>query len=122
MSDLERIGEYLPNDLPNNDNNVNNISKLNNDNNVNSRYALNPKKFIANTEESLLAKEIAENMNDLNNFAFYFSIVNNLGVSGARNYWIEIKNDILEKGKTKTPVRSPKKYFVWKYKRRHFKY
>jgi hypothetical protein len=109
MSDFQKASEVLK---KSNDNNVNKY-KYNNDSNVNGKYALDLKKFTPNTEVSVLAKEIAEDMNDLANFACYLDVVNKLGVQGAREHWRLIKNDILEKSKTKTPVRSPKKYFMY---------
>lgn len=113
MNKFTKIGETLESKVTDNDNNDIYKYKLCNDINVNSKYALNKEKFIPNTEGSILAEDIAKDMNDLNNYAYYFSVVNKLGVVSARVYWKRIQTDILEKQNTKNPVRFPKKYFAY---------
>lgn len=115
MSNFSKASEILKKS------NVNNVleKNLNNDINVNSKYALDKTKFKPNTEEALLAEEISEHFNDLNNYAAYFSVVKSLGIVGAKQFWKEVMSDIEEKKSTKYPVRSPRKYFMWKFKRKH---
>jgi hypothetical protein len=99
-----------------------NKSKLNNDNNDNNdkkRYALDRSKFTPNTEEALLAEEIATKLNDLDNFACYFSVVNRIGASKARTILSQTIGEIKEKAESKYPVRKPARYFMWKVKYGH---
>ncbi|PIZ62205.1 hypothetical protein COY16_04975 [Candidatus Roizmanbacteria bacterium CG_4_10_14_0_2_um_filter_39_13] len=100
-------------------NNVSNNIKYNNVNNdiFKKRYALDPSKFNPNTEETAMAEEIAKKLDDLNNYAYYLSIVNKKGCEKAKRCLHAVLSDIKEKKNTKTPVRDPKKYYVWKMKR-----
>lgn len=91
---------------------VNNVSKKN--------YGLDKTKFTPNTDETIYAEEIATFLDDLENYAFYLSVVNNLGLYTAQRLLRVVQVDIEEKAKTKTPVRNPAKYFAWKYKKRLF--
>ena len=105
----------------NNDNNVNRYI-LNNDNNVNSsngkkKYSLDKSKFTPNTEESQLAEDLANYFKDSENYAFYYSVVNSLGVLRAKEALKNIKDEIQQKENTKYAIRNPKKYFTWKYKK-----
>jgi hypothetical protein len=101
-------------------NNVINDNKYvnTNDKHVKKNYALNRDKFIPNTEESMLAEEIAVTLMDLDNFAFYFSVVKKIGVGTAMILLKTVLSDVEEKKGTKYPVRDIKKYFTWKYRRR----
>lgn len=105
----------------NNDNNdIRN--KLNNANNVNNnkrKYALDKSKFVPNTEESILAEEIATKLNDLDNFACYYSVVKRTGVAKTRMIFGQTVGEIKEKAQTKYPVRKPARYFMWKVKYGH---
>lgn len=98
-------------------NNVINDTKeiTNNDINVN-RYSLNPKKFKAHTEKTQLAVEISTKLNDTKNFAAYLGVINKMGCSEIRRLYVSVLDDIKEKLKTKTPVRKPGAYFMWKLK------
>lgn len=107
-------------------NNVNKVDKYNYDNNVNkndtsvaskNKYALDRNKFIPNTEEAQLAETIAESFDDLNNYAFYFSVVNKLGVSGAYSFWKSHEDEEEEKRGTRYEFRSSKKVFAWRFKK-----
>lgn len=105
-------------------NNVNNGigRKLNNANNVNSnkrKYALDKSKFVPHTEEALLAEEIATKLNDLDNFANFYNVVNKIGVLKTRMIFSQTLGEIKEKAKTKYPVRKPARYFMWKVKTGH---
>lgn len=118
----QKIGDVLASRLPINDINVKKDRYINDTNvsNVNkNKYALDESKFTPNTEESMLAVEVATYFKDRNNFAFYMRLVKRLGVGGVKQLFAETKSDIAEKADTKTPVRSPAKYFVWKSKRRY---
>lgn len=104
--------------------NVINVRKGNISNNVNNvittkkkKYALDRNKFTPNTEETILAEEIAQSFNDLDNYAFYLKVVNKLGSLRARRFWITIEAEIKEKEDTKYPIRNRKKYFTWKFKK-----
>lgn len=115
----QRIGEVIANRYPLN---VSNVSKDKyiNDINVNKKkYALDESKFTPNTEESMLAVEVATFFKDTDNFAFHMRLVKKLGVGGLKQLFAETKRDIAEKSNTKTPVRSPAGYFVWKSKNRY---
>lgn len=101
-------------------NNVINVNKKN-DNNDNkggkNKYELDKAKFTPNTEEAMLSEEIGSYFNDLQNFAFYYSVINKLGVTRGREALADIKDEIQQKAGTKYAIRNPKKYFAWKYKR-----
>lgn len=96
--------------LKNNVINVNNVIDKN-------KYALDESKFKPFTKETLLAKEMAKYLNDLKNFAFYYFVVKNIGALRAQFFFDGVKRDIMDKAITKHPVKDPKKYFVWKYKK-----
>lgn len=104
----------------NNDNNVNKNNKTNNVINVASKYGLDRTKFTPNTEEAQLAEEIAKHFDDLQNFAFYFHLVNKLGIGNARTYWNSHKQEVKEKLGTKYEIRNPKNYFAWIFKKGHY--
>lgn len=115
---MEQVGNILNNHHIN----VNNVSKkiINNDINVKSskgKYALDKVKFIPNTEESQLAEEIATTLQDINNYACFLKIINSIGCSRATTLFKSVLSDIEEKHETRTPVRNPAAYFVWKYKK-----
>ena len=119
---MENIRQTINNKyIVNNDNNVNKHIKLNNDindnnANFNKNYALDRSKFIPNTEEAMLAEEIATEFDDINNYACYLYVVNKIGIHKSRQLFHTTKADIQEKKNTKYPVRSPKKYFMYKFK------
>lgn len=122
---MESIEEILKKKthIANNDNiNIkpNNGINDNNDSNdaIKSKFALNKSQFTPNTEESILAEEISLFFKDLQNYAFYFKVVNTLGTSEGWRFFITIQRDIKEKSVTKYPVRNDRKYFTWKYKNR----
>lgn len=112
---LKPIAELL--NYKDSDNNVNKYI-LNNGINVNTlnKYKLDKTKFIPNTEESQLAEEIGIFLRD-ENFACFYSVVKKIGCSEARRLLKNVLSDIEEKNETKTPVRKPGAYFMWKYKR-----
>lgn len=105
-------------------NNVNNDSKdfLNNDNNgsYKSKYALDKSKFMPNTEQTQLAEKIAVALNDTNNYACYLSVVNKIGATEGERLFRSVLSDIEEKRKTKCPVRSKARYFMWKFKDKRY--
>jgi len=113
MSSFQKIGETVK------ENNVSNGNKYksNNDSNLNGKYALDKNKFKPNTEEAMLAEEIATHYNDLQNYAAFFNVVNKLGITKARQYWSECKDEINSKKGTKYEIRLPNRYFVWKIRR-----
>lgn len=119
---MESLGKLINKRSPINDSNGNRNSYLNNNNNDNSsnKYCLNKNKFTPNTEATQLAEEIATYLNDLNNYASILSAVNKLGINEAKTLFREVQVDINEKSSTRTPVRNPAAYFIWKYKRRIF--
>ncbi|KKR76616.1 MAG: hypothetical protein UU21_C0006G0007 [Candidatus Levybacteria bacterium GW2011_GWA2_40_8] len=103
-------------------NNVNNVNKkisnnVNNDKSSNGKYALDRNKFTPNTEKTQLAEQIASYFNDLDNYAGFLKVVNELGVGEASRLFKVVKSDIDEKANTKTPVRYPAKYFIWKFRK-----
>lgn len=103
------------NDIRNNTNIVNNV---NNDTDV-KKYSLKPD-FVPRSEKTMLAKEMSDQMEDPNNYAFYLSVVNKLGISEAKRLLAVVQNDIREKAKTKTPVRHKGKFFAYIYKFRKY--
>lgn len=115
MNQLKPIGDII-NDSK--DNNINNkyINVINDD--VNSRYALNREKFKPNTPETQKALEIAEDLDDAQNYAFYLNVVNTIGTSDADRLWKVYQDDVKEKAKTRFPVRNKKGYFRYLYKRK----
>lgn len=103
--------------------NVNNDNKKNdsNDNGENTnKYALDKTKFTPNTEEALLAEEIAAYFGDLRNFAGFYKVVNTLGVMKSREFLSSVKDDIRSKQNTKYPVRYPARYFMWRYRNKMY--
>lgn len=117
---MENIKETLKNKSSkyNNVNNdiINNITN-NVNNGVSSKYSLNKDKFIPNTEETQLAEEIATYLGDLQNYALYLHIVKKLGISGAYSFLKSVQEEIENKRGTKFQIKSPKKYFTWKFKK-----
>lgn len=113
---MEKIKETLKNSKISN-----NVNKYNNDTNVNGsfdkKYALDKSKFVPHTPESVCAIEIAEKFNDLNNFAFYMHVVKHLGIDRAYRAVCSVFYDVREKNETKYKIRSPVKYFAWKYRK-----
>jgi hypothetical protein len=109
-------------------NDINSNKEKSNTNNVidvnskekKGRYELDRSKFTPNNEKTQLAEEIATKLNDLENYAFYLNVVNKIGCQDAMRLMRSVESDIEEKKATKTPVRSPKRYFVWKYKNRKY--
>lgn len=95
-----------------------NKNKSNNVINVNGgKYSLG-EKFVPHTEETQLAEEMANKMNDLGNYAFYFSVVKTIGVSNSIRLLKVVLDEITTKEVTKTPVRNKGRYFCFIYKRR----
>ena len=70
---------------------------INNDNNVslnnNKDYSIS-KNFKLNTEESSLAYEIAEKLDDTGNFACFFDVVNKNGCSETRFFLSKVLGEI----------------------------
>lgn len=115
---MEKVRKILisRNNVINDNNNYSN--NVTNDNSSNGKkYALDRSRFKPNSEEALLAEELSSYFNDSENFAFYYSVVNRLGVMRTKEALADIKDEIKEKGNSKYPIRFPKKYFAWKYKR-----
>ena len=94
----------------NNDINVNSNKTENNviiDNNVNivankpkKKTALDKTKFTPNTPESQLAEEMASKFEDLDNFAFYQSVVKKLKLYEAQVFFKTIVQEIEDKKNT----------------------
>lgn len=101
-----------------------NINKEYNDNNVNTykkrKYSLDKNKFLPNTENTQLAEQIATFFKDLNNYAFYLSVVNKLGVQRTYLFWKNIQDEIEQKRNSRYEIRFPKKYFAWRYKNKKY--
>lgn len=99
--------------------NVNNSNNANNDSNgiSSKKYAFNPDSFVPNTPETKLAEEVATWFNDLENYAFYLHVVKQLGSSEAYVLWKDLQEEIEEKRGSRFEIRSPKKYFAWKFAR-----
>lgn len=117
---MEHISKTLQKRSVINDNNDNkkitNNGINDNPNNGKSKYSLDRSKFVPNTERSQLAEEVADKLNDLQNYAAFLAAVNKHGCSRIRQCLQSTLDDIEEKKKTKTPVRKPGAYFMWKLK------
>ena len=113
MNQLKPIGDIINDSKDNNNKYINGIND-----DVGSQYALNREKFKPNTPETQKALEIAEDLEDTQNYAFYLKVVKNVGVSGADRLWKVYKDDVQEKAKTRFPVRNKKGYFRYLYKRK----
>lgn len=99
-------------------NSVNNdiSNKYNTVNNDRDKYSLDRTKFIPRTEVSQLAEETATKLNDLKNFACYLGVIKKIGVEKGIRLLKSTLDDIAEKAKTKTPVKKPGAYYMWKLK------
>lgn len=114
--DSYKGNSYVNNDI--NDNNDNNNYNINDNNVTNKKYRLNRKKFTPNTKESTLAEEIATKFNDLDNFAAFYKVVNELGYERSLALFKSVCGEIDEKKGTYHEVRNPPAYFMWRYKKR----
>lgn len=105
----------------NNDNNKY-LNNVNNDNATDKdKYSLKRDVFTPNTREAILAEEIATRFDDLSNYAAFLRVVKELGYEAAMNFYHLILGEIEEKKDTDYCIRSPKKYFMWKFKRKLYK-
>jgi len=119
---MEHISKELTKKFKNliNDNNDSKddfINDINDNSSSKNKYALNREKFTPNTPEAQLAENIASSFNDLQNYAFYLSVVNRLGYTNAESFWKAHKEEEKEKRGTRYEFRYSKKYFAWKYKK-----
>ena len=97
-------------------NDINSINGTNGSNGAyKSQYSIRGD-FKLLTEESDLALELARFYKDEANYACFLHIVNTLGAMRTRELHAQVKDDIEQKKQTKFPVRSPVKYFVYKFK------
>lgn len=80
------------------------------------KYSLNKETFTPNTPETQLGEEIAKHFDDLDNYASYLNVVNDIGCDKTHRLFRVVKANIIEKSKTRTPVRKPPAYFMWVYK------
>lgn len=120
MQPIKEIVTSNYRDIVNNDNKKKSNNAINDNNDTHkSKYALDRNKFVPNTEESMLAEEIAMSFDDLNNFASFFNVVKRLGCLRARTLFQETLGEIAEKRNTKYPVRNAARYFMWKVRYGH---
>lgn len=98
------------------------IRDINNNTNIdNNRFAFKGKYYPKN-EITHTAYEIAKELNDLNNYAFYISAVKKLTPSKAKVLLLDTLADI-EAGKAKgKPIRNPGAVFNWKVKNHRTSY
>lgn len=117
MDKVSNILSYKKN-INNNDSNDNNklLNNVNNDNLDIAKYKLDRRKFTPNTEKTLLAEEICNELKD-QHYAGILKLVNQLGCQKARHLLSTVKADIREKENTKYEIRNPGAYFVWKAKK-----
>lgn len=94
--------------------NVINVNIKNNDNNVNSPYAFDENKTKLNTPEHDLAFQIANEFDDLKNFAFYLSKAKKIGCMEMDRLFRAVKEEIKERKNSRYSIRSNPKYFAWK--------
>lgn len=118
MGNFQKIDERIintyidSNDILNID--INNDSS--NDSNDCKKYSLRDT-FSPRTEEASVAKEIAVTLDDCKNFAFYYSVVQQLGSENATEILHETEDDI-ERGRKKgKPIKNPGALYCWKFKR-----
>ena len=119
MSHISETVEQLIKNVNNNDNSINRKINVSNDNDkYRDKYALDTTKFHPNNESSYTAVDIANQLNDTDNFAFYYHVVNTIGSRKARKLLSHLKiQDEVNKRKNK-PIKNPKKYFTWLFKNR----
>lgn len=106
--------------------NVNNDNKLNIVTNVKynsnkENYALDKSHFKPNTPEAACAIEIAETLNDTENFAFHREVVGTVGCGEAKRILSVVNDDIRRKKGTKYAIRNPAAYYAWLYTKLHKK-
>lgn len=102
--------------IPNNVNNDTNVS-IGGVSDKSRKYSLNRHSFIPQTPETQLAEKIASSFDDLQNYAFYLKVVNDLGESRGHIFWRSVQEEIKEKkDNPRFAIRDPRKYFAWKYK------
>lgn len=115
MEPISKTIKKKQEDLTNNVNNDIGV-KYNNVNNDRGKYSLDKTRFVPRTEISQLAEETATKLNDLKNFACYLGTIKRIGVEKGIRLLKSTVDDIMEKDKTKTPVRKPGAYYLWKLK------
>lgn len=122
---MDQLKEILGDRKYNNVNNGNIHTSINDNNVVTSndkkKYSLDRSKFTPNTEEAQLAENLATFLNDTENYAFYYSVVKTLRIARAHQALADIKDEIQQKKNTKYAIKSPKKYFTFKYKKGLYK-
>lgn len=94
------------------DTNIDNNKYLKIDNN---RYSFKENYKLLN-EKSTTAKTIAEELDDLDNFAFYLSVVGRIGSPKALEILSETKSDVKIGDEQGRPIRNPAALFNWKTK------
>lgn len=99
-------------------NNVNeNVNRKNINTNVNDiyykrkDYSINKTQFKPYTEETSLAYEIADYLDDFYNFACYLYYINEFGCEVIRQLFAEAKDIMRKKSQTKDHVRNKGSYF-----------
>lgn len=95
--------------------NIDNKNKsFNIDNSIDKgKYALK-ESFIPNTEDSVVARDIAAALGDCGNFAFYYSAVQKIGPETAMRLLSETKGDIEFWRNKNNPIKKPGALFNWK--------
>lgn len=111
------------NNLLNKSHAVNNVINVNKEeeksNNVNNviadkqKYKYDSEKFKPRTKETTAVLDIAKQLNDEDNLAFHYFVVNAIKVENAYGLLRELKNDENVKKNTPYPIRSRKKYYAW---------
>jgi len=97
------------------DNTIDNNEYINIDITNNGKYSLK-RGFKPETIEAITAEEIASALDDLENYAFYYSVVNKIGWNKARELLSEVKCDV-RKGELKGKlIENPGALYTWKYK------
>lgn len=102
-----------------------NGNKYKYDNNVGSnvtnippktKYSLDKRMFSPNNKVAAAAEKIALELNDIDNYAFYYSVAKNMGAMRSIQLLHEVKADITNSRGKKNEIKYPKRFFTWKYK------
>jgi hypothetical protein len=89
-------------------------SNCNNRPPTNTKYALKPGFNYLRSETSFTAKEIADQLQDIQHYAFYYYAVKNLGPSIARTLLKETQDDVSDNLRLGKQIRNPAALFNYK--------
>jgi len=97
------------------DNSIDSNEYKNIDITSNDKYSLK-RSFEPKTIEAITAEEIASALDDLGDYAFYYSVVNKIGWNKAKELLSDVKCDVREGESKGKPIRNPGALYTWKYR------